>query len=371
MNFLTRIEQEKREREVLAPYAICSGDTRGRYYPEEEHEYRTCFQRDRDRIVHCEAFRRLEYKTQVFLAGSGDHYRTRLTHTLEVAQIARTLARALRVNEELCEAGALAHDLGHPPFGHAGERILNQLMPEGEIFEHNAQALRIVDRLEYRYPDFPGLNLTRETRRGILKDKKPYPGMGTDLPPDVSIESQIVDIADEISYTSHDLDDGIEAGFLREEEVLRVPLWRDACAAVLEHNPALEGKRKRYQLIIAVINAEVTDVLMATALRLEAQSGPPYTGVVGFSGDLRKKVDEARDFLSENLYQHPRVLRANSRCYRIIEALAGHYRLQPRQMPAAYQKRIETEGLARAVADYISGMTDRYAEEDHRQLFGC
>ena len=370
MILLTRIQQEQREREILAPYAVCSGNSRGRLYPEEEHEHRTCFQRDRDRVIHCEAFRRLEYKTQVFLAGTGDHYRTRLTHTLEVAQIARTMARALCLNEELCEAGALAHDLGHPPFGHAGERILNELMKDGEFFEHNAQALRIVDVLEYRYPHFPGLNLTRETRRGILKGKKAYPGMGADLPPEPSLESRIVDIADAISYTSHDLDDGIDAGFLREEDVIQVPLWRDAFAAAMEQNPGMDSKRKRYQLIIAVINLEVTDVITATARRLEGLTGVPDPQVVDFSEAMRQKVNEAKAFLSEHLYQHPRVLRANSRCYRIIESLFEHYSRHPRQLPISYQQRIESDGLSRTVADYISGMTDRYAEEDRRQLFG-
>ena len=271
---ITRREQEKRERECLAEYAVRSGDSKGRTHPEDEHVYRTCFQRDRDRIVHSEAFRRLEYKTQVFITGAGDHYRTRLTHTLEVSQIARTMARALAINEDLTEALALAHDLGHPPFGHAGERVLNELLADCGGFEHNAQALRIVDWLECRYPQFPGLNLTAEMRRGILKGKTAYQGMGSDLPDILSIEAQIVDIADEISYTSHDLDDGITARILNPADILNVTLWREVHEAVKQKYPGLDEKRTWYQIIIAIINAQVTGRTERNALAPQSKRRP-------------------------------------------------------------------------------------------------
>lgn len=369
IHLLTREEQERRERETLAPFAVCSGDSLGRRYPEEEHTYRTCFQRDRDRIVHSEAFRRLEYKTQVFITGSGDHYRTRLTHTLEVSQIARTLARSLSINEDLTEALALAHDLGHSPFGHAGERVLNELLIDVGGFEHNAQALRVVECLERRYPHFPGLNLTAEMRRGILKDKKPYPQMGEDLPSVPSIEAQIVDISDEISYTSHDLDDGISAGILSSTDILEVTLWREAHEDVNRRFPGLDEKRTWYQIIIAVINAQVTDVLQETLRRLQENGAMRAENTVNYSESMRAKVHEAREFLFERLYRHPKVLRANSRCRLTLTGLFEYYGENVNQLPPSYRDRIDCCGLRRTVADYISGMTDRYAREDYRQLF--
>ncbi len=366
---LTRQEQEEKERNTLAPYAVCSGDSSGRQYREDEHPYRTCFQRDRDRIVHSEAFRRLEYKTQVFITGTGDHYRTRLTHTLEVSQIARTLARALSVNEDLTEALALAHDLGHPPFGHAGERVLNKRLIDHGGFEHNAQALRIVDCLECRYPQFPGLNLTKEMRRGILKDKKPYRGMGQGLPEIPSIEAQIVDISDEISYTSHDLDDGISAGILNPEDILNVTLWREAHESVKTHYPHLDERRTWYQIIIAVINTQVTDVLDESTRRLMASDGRCVNDSVAYSEWMKKKVAEARSFLFERLYWNPKVLRANNRSHMVLTGLFEYYRENVNQLPPSYQERVEESGLERTVSDYISGMTDRFAREDYRQLF--
>lgn len=369
INQITREEQEIRERQTLASFAVRSGDSLGRQYPEDEHHYRTCFQRDRDRIVHSEAFRRLEYKTQVFITGAGDHYRTRLTHTLEVSQIARTLARSLSINEDLTEALALAHDLGHSPFGHAGERVLNNLLAGRGGFEHNAQALRIVDWLECRYPQFPGLNLTSEMRRGILKDKKPYPGMGKRLPTIPSVEAQIVDLADEISYTSHDLDDGISAGILNPADILQVTLWREAHENIIHRFPDLDDKRTWYQVVIAVINAQVMDVLQETCNRLRENGGVPRDNAVGYSAEMRVKVSEAREFLFERLYRHPKVLRANSRCQMIMTGLFEYYCENINQLPSSFQERIESGGLERTVSDYISGMTDRYAREDYRQLF--
>lgn len=370
MQLMTRERIEQNERERLAPYAACSADSKGRLYSEPEHAYRTCYQRDRDRIIHSSAFRRLEYKTQVFINKASDHYRTRLTHTLEVAQIARTLARALSLNEDLCEAIALAHDLGHPPFGHAGERILNQLAQDAGGFEHNAQALCIVDYLEVRYPQFPGLNLTEESRRGILKGHAPYRGMGQGLEGAPCIEAQVVDAADEISYCSHDLDDGIDSGLLHPDDVMTVPLWREAAEHVREQVAEWRGKRRRYPLILHLINWQVTDLAEETMRRLQNHTGALQDDLVGFSGEMQQHVKAARKFLFEHLYRHPQVQRSNSRCGLIIQRLFEHYREHPGQMPEAYQARIEGYGLERCASDYISGMTDRYAEEDYRQLFG-
>ncbi len=367
---LTRHLQEEREKETLAPYATHSGESLGRIHSEDEHEYRTAFQRDRDRIIHCVAFRRLEYKTQVFVAGLCDHYRTRLTHTLEVAQIARTLSRILRANEDLCEAIALAHDLGHPPFGHAGERVLNGLIEKEGGFEHNAQALRIVDRLECRYAGFPGLNLTTETRTGILKGHTPYQGMGRELADFRPIEEQIVDIADAISYHTHDLDDGIESGLLTKEKVLMIPLWRESYEATEKKYPNMDDKRKRYRTIVAVINALVEDVIQESARRLDESGNTRFNEAVGYSAPVEEKVKETKAFLFEHLYRHPLVLRTRSRSARIIKHLFEHYTSELRQLPQSFQDRIESDGQIRTVADYIAGMTDRFAEEDYRQLFG-
>jgi dGTPase len=370
MNEKTRLIYEEREANQLASYAVCSANTLGRRYPEKEHDYRTCFQRDRDRIVHSEAFRRLEYKTQVFVTGSGDYYRTRLTHTLEVSQIARTLARVLCINEDLTEALALAHDLGHPPFGHTGERVLNKLLGDGLRFEHNAQALRILDCLESHYPDFPGLNLTAELRRGVLKNKKMYEENIEGLANNLSIEAQVVDIADEISYTSHDLDDGISAGFLDPHDILEVTLWRESHETVKERNPEMDQKRTWFQVIIDVINAQVTDVLNEARQRLDANDGSCLDNMVDYSDAMSGKLHEAKDFLFAQLYRHPKVVRASSHCHTVLSRLLEYYHQNADQLPLSFQKRIETDGLSRTVTDYISGMTDRFAQEDYQRLFG-
>ncbi|RJP19291.1 MAG: deoxyguanosinetriphosphate triphosphohydrolase [Candidatus Omnitrophota bacterium] len=366
----TRHDYENLETQFLASYAMRSGESAGRCYAENEHDYRTCYQRDRDRIIHSVAFRRLEYKTQVFLYNAGDHYRTRLTHTLEVAQIARTLGRILGVNEDLCEANALAHDLGHPPFGHEGERVLNELLSDHGGFEHNAQALRIVDCLEKHYPTHPGLNLTAETRRGILKNKPPYTGMGENLADFLPIEAQLVDLADEISYTSHDLDDGIESGLLRLEDLRQLPLWNEAWEKVEQLFPAIDEKRRRYQIIIQLINEMVMDVARETHRRLCDAHFARIDHAGDYSESMSIKVKEAKRFLMDHLYRHRLVLRTNSRCRRIITRLFEHYSANPKQLPRSFLKRVETEGLPRSVADYVSGMTDRYADEDYKQIFG-
>jgi dGTPase len=367
---LGRVHQEQNELDRLAPYAARSRFSLGRVHEEEEHPFRTCFQRDRDRIIHCVAFRRLEYKTQVFVNSAGDHYRTRLTHTLEVAQIARTMGRILGANEDLCESVALAHDLGHPPFGHSGERILQRLLEGKGGFEHNAQALRIVDVLENRYPDFMGLNLTAETRVSILKNKPPYAGATGTLPTLLPIEAQIVDMADEISYTTHDLDDGIEAGLLNEDDVRQVPLWNTAFDVVNKRFPRLDAKKKRYQIINYLINMKVMDVVEATRIRLEKNNYQLRVDLVEYSDEVNEKKKVAKQYLWNNLYRHPKVLRSMSRCQRIIEKLFEHYAGNPEQLPVSFQARIAQDGLERTVGDYIAGMTDRYAEEDFRQLYG-
>jgi dGTPase len=367
---LTRLDQERYERDLLAPYATLAAQAGRRLHPEPEHEFRTGFQRDRDRIIHSVAFRRLEYKTQVFLFHEGDHYRTRLTHTLEVAQIARTLARILRVNTDLTEAHALAHDLGHPPFGHAGERVLNYIMADWGGFEHNAQALRIVDYLERKYPQFHGLNLTPETRRSILKQKPPYENQGQGMAASLPLEAQIVDIADEISYTTHDLDDGIESGFLPAEVIREVPMWRDALEQVTQEIPGMDEKRTRYQIIVRLINQQVMDAASETLRRLNENLGVVTETTVDYSADMKRKVQETKDFLRDHLYRHPAVLRMNTRSKIIIESLFTAYCEDPRLLPKSFFQRIDSDGLQRTAADYVSGMTDRYAEQDYKDLFG-
>lgn len=368
-NLFNRQSQEQQEKSGLAPYACHSSNSIGRLYKEDEHPIRTCYQRDRDRIIHSTAFRRLNGKTQVFVANTGDHYRTRLTHTLEVAQIARSISRMLRLNEDLSEAVALAHDIGHPPFGHAGERVLDELMQPYGGFEHNRQALRMVDLLETRYPDYSGLNLTAETRRGILKKKnydlKSIPGIAHQLP----LEAQVVDIADEISYTTHDLDDGIESGLLSLSGLEDIPLWRDAVNAVCEHYPDLDEKRIRIRVISRLINELVNHIVTYTFQQLSTHRSFD-DNTISFSPEWNEKIAQVRKFLFANLYRHPRVVQSNSRSDEIVRQLFAHYCGKPDLMSPSYRMRIETEGLERSVADFIAGMTDRYAEEDWKANAG-
>jgi dGTPase len=373
----TREQAEREERERLAAYACCSADSAGRVIAEPEHPYRTAFARDRDRIVHSRSFRRLEYKTQVFVYHEGDHYRTRLTHTLEGSQIARSLARALRVNEELAEAVGLAHDLGHTPFGHAGERALDGLLAGEGGFDHNRQTLRTVDVLEERYPGFLGLNLTAETRAGLLKHGAGFPHP-VPLPPlaaSPSLEAQIADVSDEIAYTNHDLDDGLRSGLLTLDLLSGVRLWDDAGRAVGERVRTAPERVRRAQTIRALLDRLVTDLLEATAERLatrriaspEAVRSQPEP-LVDFSPSTAKLKAELKDFLYENLYQHPRVLRMSRKAERILSDLYRIYREEPRQLPPQVVARFGREGEARAIADYIAGMTDRFALAEHRKL---
>jgi dGTPase len=377
---MNRQEFEELEERGLAPYAMHSRRTRGRVHSEPEHPFRLVFQRDRDRIIHSTAFRRLEYKTQVFVNHEGDYYRTRLTHTMETAQITRTVARALRLNEDLAEAVALAHDLGHTPFGHAGERILNQLMETYGGFEHNAQSLRIIDLLEERYPTFRGLNLSWEVREGVVKHSPPYdrplaqtfePGRAPCL------EAQIVDYADEIAYNSHDIDDGLKSGLLTAEQLQEVTLWRETFGRVSSQYPDAGFRIWRYQVQRAVIDEFVTDLIATIVERMRTQQldsveairshGRP---IATFSPAMEAKRLELKAFLMENLYRHYRVMRMAVKAQKIMANLFQAYMDEPAQLPPHIVARWKAgEDRARVIADYIAGMTDRFAVDEHNKLF--
>jgi dGTPase len=377
----TRLELEERERQILAPYAQFSADTRGRKFKEDPPEWRTHYQRDRDRVIHSRAFRRLEYKTQVFLNGTGDHLRTRLTHTMEVAAIARNIARALRLNEDLAETIALAHDLGHSPFGHKGEAVLNQLMRQHGGFEHNRQSLRVVELLEQKYPGFPGLNLSWEVREGLVKHFTGYDhparhtGFAAKWP---SLEAQVANLADEITYYSHDLDDGLTAGLFTEKQLSGdVEVWHHAAIAVKRQFGDLPDECRRYFIIRCIIDEEVKDVVNATEERILAvglksademrlQPKP----LVQYSPKRRQLNLELRRYLYKNLYFNPEVHEPNRRAVRLLEALFHYYRDHPNEIGEQTRKRARKEGLYRATCDYLAGMTDRYAIQEHQRLFG-
>lgn len=378
---ITREGLEAREEQWLAPYAMKSKATRGRQHSEPEDPFRTVYRRDRDRIIHSTAFRRLEYKTQVFVNHEGDYYRTRLTHTLEVAQIAGSVARALRLNEDLVEVVALAHDLGHPPFGHAGEDALRELMSSHGGFEHNLQGLRIVDLLEERYPGFPGLNLTWEVRESINKHRTPYdePGHAVALDPNASplLESQIADIADEIAYDNHDLDDGLTSGLIREEELQDFALWRAAREAVERHAPELSAETRKYQIIRTLIHRQVMDLIDATSQQLarhQIQSVEDVRGcserLICFSATMQALRKPLKEFLWNHLYHHYRVVRMADKAKRFLTELFHLYVKKPQQLPNTTRARVERgEEVARVVCDYIAGMTDRYCLEEYKKLF--
>lgn len=380
---IPRAQLEALEDSALAPYAMHAGKSVGRAFPEDEHPYRTCFQRDRDRIIHCAAFRRLEYKTQVFLNWQGDHFRTRLTHTIEVAQAARTIARALALNEDLCEAISLAHDLGHTPFGHAGEHAMRDLMRDHGGYEHNGQSLRIVDTLERHYlPRFAGLNLTHEVRHGLMKhvtdyDKPLFKGLTTREGP--SLEAQVANYADEISYNSHDVDDGLYSGLLKPEAARESELFREAEDHARANVPAGEEDLLRYQIVRRLKDLQVTDLLQHTSQRL-AQEGftsvqdvLAYAGkepVVDFSPAFKAKVKALKLMLFHKLYMHRTVRRGMEKSTRFMKAMFERYVSEPYLMPGGFVKRIEArERTHRVVCDYIAGMTDRYALEQYKKLF--
>ncbi len=373
-----RARLEALEDQSLAPYGLRSKNSRGRLHPEDEPDYRTLFQRDRDRILHTTAFRRLEYKTQVFINYEGDYYRTRLTHTLEVTQIGRTVARALGANEDLTESICMAHDLGHPAFGHSGETILARLMRDFGGFDHNKQSFRIVTQLENRYPDFPGLNLTWEVLEGIVKHETEYDiADASDFNPELRghLEAQITNAADELAYTAHDLDDGLRSGMIQESQLEGMPLWEVVLKSVGLHGP-LADDLSRHRLIRRLISLEVNDLVQATDLRIR-DSGVrsvtdlqklPYN-VVGHSEEMHHRNRQLKDFLYANLYRHYRVVRMAVKAERIITDLFNAYRSEPTILPRHVQATIEERGLERTICDYIAGMTDRFAVEEFEKLF--
>ncbi len=373
-----RAQLEEKELKSLAAYALFSRHSRGRQHLEPEPRYRTAFQRDRDRIVHCAAFRLLEYKTQVFVNDAGDYYRTRLTHTLEVAQIGRTLARALGANEDLVEAICLAHDLGHPPFGHAGEHILNELMQAHGGFNHNHQSYRVVTKLERRYPAWPGLNLTLETLEGIAKHETTYDRRAfCDIAPDTgaSLEAQIANIADELAYNAHDLDDGLQAGLIRVEEAAQLELWQRVVARLSWSGGSLSAV-DRHHIIRELVGLLVDDVLEETQRQLNAVKPETASAVQLQAEPLARHSQEQqtlnaalKDFLYHKMYRHFRIVRMQSRAEHFITALFTSYCKEPFQLPDAYRAKLSTEATERVVADYIASLTDRSALREYQQFF--
>ena len=376
----SRDELERRERQTLASYAQFSGDTRGRDFTEPPPLWRTEYQRDRDRVIHSRAFRRLEYKTQVFLNGAGDHLRTRLTHTIEVAAIARGIARALRVNEDLAETIALAHDLGHSAFGHKGEAVLNRFMKGHGGFEHNRQSLRIVEELEEKYPGFPGLNLTWETREGLIKHQTSWDQPGAKAgfhAKSPALEAQIANLGDELTYSTHDLDDGLESGLLSEKKLQReVRLFAEAARQVRRDHGALPDETRRYFIIRCVIDSQVRDMVetseaaildsgVKSANDVRRQARP----LVRFSPPRRRHNRELRDYLFENLYSNPAVFEPNNRAAQMLSDLCGYFAKHPKEIGESSRRRAKQTGWRRAICDYLSGMTDRFAILEHQRLF--
>lgn len=369
---------EKIEEDILAPYAIHANQSKGRKYPEREPDYRTCFQRDRDRILHTTAFRRLEYKTQVFINYEGDYYRTRLTHTLEVTQIGRTIARALGANEDLVETICMAHDLGHPPFGHSGESILNELMHDHGGFNHNHHSFRIVTEIEHRYPQFPGLNLSWEVLEGIVKHETEYDRTDAlEFDPQLRghLEAQITNVADELAYTSHDLDDGLRSGMITTDMLSGIELW-DKVVEKFEPNTCQLDELTRHQIIRELIGLEVNSMIQSSSETIN-RSGIntlqdlqllPYN-VVGFDESMRQRNRVLKDFLFKNMYRHYRVVRMQKKAERILSELFRAYSSEPTMLPPQFQEQIETKGKERTICDYLAGMTDRFAVDEYQKLF--
>jgi len=375
----TRLEYEEFEERHLAPYAQKSSQTRGRVHPEKEHPLRTVYQRDRDRIVHCRAFRRLEYKTQVFLNHEGDHYRTRLTHTMEVAGIGRTVARILGLNEDLTEAIALVHDVGHPPFGHTGESALNELMEKFGGFEHNLQSLRVVDSLEKKYPDFDGLNLSWEVREGIIKhrDRCWSPGLRLEgLGRFPSLEGQIIDCADQIAYNTHDIDDGLASNLLSDAHLSETALWRQVNLESRRSYPNSGSEVRIFHSVRNLIDFLVSDLATQSSKTIAEQGVQSADGarnspvpLIGFSPEVANGMRELRDFLYANLYQHPIVEGRNAISRKIIEKLFRLYVVEPATFDESLSRRGTDLPIERIVCDYIAGMTDRYALEKYNEHF--
>lgn len=376
---MLRIEREKKEEAELSDIAALNSLSEGRQYPEEEHQYRLAFERDRDRVIHCSAFRRMEYKTQVFFYHEGDYFRTRLTHSLEVSQISRSVALALDLNETLAEAVALAHDLGHTPFGHAGERVMDGLMADDGGFEHNLQTLRVVDHLEDRYPNFPGLNLTWEVREGIAKHSTDYdqPGAAAFGKNQPSLEAQIVEIADEIAYNNHDLDDGLTSGMLEPEELSDVSLWRTVTESIRSQIPEVPPTMLKHEGIRRIINLQVSDLIDNIRRKLDTlrildrnDLAQAQERVAAFSPEMEVMNRELKTFLRENLYAHYRVTRMAEKAARILTDLFNAYLNKPEQLPPTTYRKIKKNGsVKRVICDYMAGMTDKFALEEHRKLF--
>ena len=363
---------ESIEDKILAPYGIHSKDSKGRLFADHEPDYRTKFQRDRDRIIHTSAFRRLEYKTQVFINYEGDHYRTRLTHTLEVAQIGRTIARALGASEDLVEAICLAHDLGHSPFGHSGETTLNRLLMDAGGFDHNKQSFRIVTKLEKRYSDFPGLNLSWEVLEGIVKHESEYDiADAKDFDPDLRghVEAQIANVADELAYTAHDLDDGLRSGLIYPEMLSGIELW-EILSEESNYRTGLLDDLTRHTMIRKLIGMEINDVLETankTLLENNVQKLP--FNVVVFSEDMIRRNRKLKDFLYSNLYRNYRVQRMAVKADRILSELFALYLDEPAILPKHVLLNVEEKEIKRVICDYIAGMTDRYAIDEYKKLF--
>ncbi len=373
----TRARLEANEAATLAPYASLASRSRGRIYPEEHSAHRTAYQKDRDRVIHTSAFRRLEYKTQVFVNTQGDYYRTRLTHTLEVAQVGRSVSRALGLNEDLTETIALAHDLGHPPFGHAGERSLNRLAEAIGGFDHNKQSLRIVTKLERRYEAYPGLNLSWETLEGIMKHETEYDLPDADWEPDLqpSLEAQVVNIADELAYNAHDLDDGLRSGHLEPSGIAQVPVIGELMRTLGIEPPRL-STMERYSLIRELLGLMITDAVVHTGQVLvdadvqsieQVKQAPAK--LVANSPALSAQLKELKEYLFQNFYFHYRLIRMTRKADHILERIFAAYRDEPAMLPFDIQEQVEQLGLERAITDYLAGMTDRYANHEYGRLF--
>jgi len=368
---------EATERAVLAVFAEKSGESRGRKYSEPSHAYRTEFQRDRARIIHSRAFRRMEYKTQVFLNGAGDHLRTRLTHSIEVASISRTIARALRLNEDLAEAIALAHDLGHAPFGHSGEEMLAECMRDHGGFDHNRQSLRVVELLENPYPNFPGLNLTFEVREGLRKHERAFKTPDGETYNCTSLEAQVADLADEITYYSHDLDDAVDFEILNPAQLEQNEVWRKSHQTVLARYAGGREPELHKLVIRDIIDNEVHD-LVATSAKSIAQSGVQSADdvrrqpapLICYSDELTEANRALRKFLYQNVYYHPRVSEVNRQACEMLRSVFEAYLVDPEKLGDGATRRIEKEGLHRTVCDYVAGMTDRYLMEEYARIAG-
>ena len=378
MELVDRKALEEREDRFLAPYGMRSAKSRGRRHLEPDDPNRTSYQRDRDRVIHSSSFRRLEYKTQVFVNHEGDNYRTRLTHSLEGAQIGRSVARSLALNEDLTECLVLGHDLGHTPFGHSGEKVMAELMADHGGFEHNRQTLRILEVLEERYPKFPGLNLSWEIREGIIKHQ---PDSDARAPAEYApgeaptLEAQLVDFVDEIAYNNHDIDDALSSGMIAVDKIRGVELFRESYEEVRAEG--IRGERLiRHQTVRRIISRCTKDLVLTTLKTVRDSNVASVEDVrkagrrlVGYSPDMARRVKELKDFLFTNMYRNYRVVRMGDKAGRILRDLFLSYVGEPLQLPPHYQERIPRDGMHRVVCDYIAGMTDRFAVDEHRKLF--